>query len=85
MGELGAKIVADTFKRLRDADRFYFEWALPAGVVQEIKATSLGDVIKRNTFLQNVPDNTFKVLKSGSGSNLQTQGSVTSQMSNFFF
>lgn len=36
LGEVGAAIVAETFKRLRDGDRFWYAQAYPSEEVEEI-------------------------------------------------
>ena len=49
LGELGAKIVGETFRNLRDGDRFWYEGAYPHNIVNEIKSLSFSDIIRRNT------------------------------------
>jgi peroxidase len=48
------------FKNLRDGDRFWYENVYPAAVIQEIKSTTLGDIIKRNTGARFINVDTFK-------------------------
>ena len=36
LGEVGAAIVAETFKRLREGDRFWYENTYPSNEVEEI-------------------------------------------------
>ena len=49
LGELGAEIVGQTFRNIRDGDRLWYENAYPPSVVAEIKRTTLSDIIMRNT------------------------------------
>jgi len=48
-GETINAILIDQFHRLRAGDRFYFENALSQDLIDQIKATRLSDVIRRNT------------------------------------
>ncbi len=58
-GETIYTIMVDQFARLRDGDRFYFENAIAdQDLVDEIKATRLSDVIRRNTTAE-VQDEVF--------------------------
>lgn len=41
LGELGSLIVGQTFKKLRDGDRFWYEKVLNYNVLPEIKGTFL--------------------------------------------
>lgn len=58
-GELGATIAGEQFKNIRDGDRFWYEYAFPPEIVAEIKATSITDIILRNTDIKNMPVNGF--------------------------
>jgi peroxidase len=58
-GELGATIAGEQFKSIRDGDRFWYESAFPPELVAEIKATSITDIILRNTDIKNMPLNGF--------------------------
>ena len=62
VGELIYKVLKDQFERVRDGDRFYFE-ADPelSGVVDELKATTLSQIVERNTTIEGLPDNVFIV------------------------
>lgn len=51
LGELGGKLVAAQFKKIRNADRLWYENVFPPALVKEIRTTSLGDVIKRNSIV----------------------------------
>ncbi|OYP33908.1 peroxidase family protein [Rhodopirellula sp. MGV] len=59
VGELGRKIVADQFRRLREGDRFYFENVFSQSDIERIKQTSLADIIERNTEVTGLQDNVF--------------------------
>ncbi len=54
-------IVLDQFMRLRDGDRFYFEERLKdfPELLAEVKATSLSDVLQRNTGIDYLQDDVF--------------------------
>jgi peroxidase len=58
-GELGATIAGLQFTSIRDADRFWFESAYPPEVVDEIKKTTITDIILRNTEIKNMPTDGF--------------------------
>ena len=60
LGELGSRIVAETFKNIRDGDRFWYEGTYPKKIVREIKQTTFSDVIKRNTGFTNLAENVFQ-------------------------
>ena len=50
IGQTFGKIVADQFTALRDGDRLYFEnQGFEAQTLQEIKSTTLSDIIERDT------------------------------------
>jgi hypothetical protein len=63
IGPLLTAIFQDQFTRLRDGDRFYFENdpSFSPFEVSLLKATTLGDVIRRNTGITNLQDNVFFV------------------------
>lgn len=54
-------MVAAQFKKVRNADRLWYENVMAAypGLLREIKNTSLGDVIKRNSRVANVHSQSF--------------------------
>ena len=51
LGELGGKLVATQFRKIRNADKLWYEKVLAPypDLLKEIKNTGLGDVIKRNS------------------------------------
>lgn len=66
VGELFFHGLKDQFERVRDGDRFWYENdpSLSEAEVNEIKKTTLADVIMRNTTITGLQDNVFRV---GSG------------------
>lgn len=48
LGQLGSHIVAEQFKRTRDADSMWYEAILPKDLIDEIKGTTLIDIFQRN-------------------------------------
>ncbi|MDB5350210.1 MAG: peroxidase [Planctomycetota bacterium] len=58
-GPLIRAVLSDQFARLRDGDRFWYQRAFSDSTVRELDRTSLSDIIRRNTTLSNVQDNTF--------------------------
>lgn len=59
LGELGRAILADQFTRLRDGDRFWYENRFDGVTLDALRATSLSDVIARNTGVDNLQQNVF--------------------------
>ena len=51
LGEVGARLVAAQFRKIRNADRFWYEnmMAPYPDLLQRVKGTKLADVILRNT------------------------------------
>lgn len=67
LGATFTRIIVDQFARLRDGDRFWYQNALPATVVRSVQATTLADVIRRNTQLTNLQADVFLFRTSISG------------------
>jgi hypothetical protein len=67
LGPLFTEIVSDQFERLRDGDRFWYERDLNRRELAQVKATSLADVISRNTTTTNLQDDVFYFHTSISG------------------
>lgn len=63
-GELVMAIIEKQFKHLRNGDRFYFEndKAFTASEIEAIKATSLHDIIMRNTNITLMQPNVFEAM-----------------------
>ena len=64
VGELTSAIISNQFERLRDGDRFWFEWdpfftQLNPEMLAEVRNTSLSDIIRNNTTLTNLSSNVF--------------------------
>ncbi len=59
LGETFTSILMDQFMRLRDGDRFWYEYALDDSTVTQIDSTTLADVIERNTDVNGLQDNVF--------------------------
>jgi RHS repeat-associated protein len=62
VGETFWTILQDQFQRLRDGDRFWYENSqFTAGELDEIRNTSLADLILRDTSITSLPSNIFTV------------------------
>lgn len=62
LGELAFVVVARQFEALRDGDRFWYTRHLSEDEIAEIDATTLADVIRRNTSIgDELPDDVFHV------------------------
>lgn len=62
VGELFQAILVKQFEALRDGDRFWYERKLSNAELQEVQATRLSDVIKRNTGIgSELQNNVFQV------------------------
>jgi len=59
MGELAYTVIADQFTRIRDGDRFWYQNTFCGEELREIQATTLADVIERNTNLTDLRDNVW--------------------------
>lgn len=60
LGEIGIRLNSMQFKRIRDGDRFWYEYAYPSEIVEEIKNTSFADILRRNSCLSKQCDDAFK-------------------------
>ena len=60
-GECINAILYEQFTKLRDGDRFYFDWdpAITPAEKLEIKGTTLSDVIRRNSSIENLQNESF--------------------------
>ena len=63
LGELFHAITVDQFSRLRDGDRFWYERNLSAEKLNEVRNTTLADIIIRSTNVKEgeIQDNVFMV------------------------
>jgi len=61
MGELFTTINADQFRNLRDGDRYFYKNVYSGSELEEINNTSLSDIIRRNTDVDDIQDNAFRV------------------------
>jgi hypothetical protein len=63
-GESIMKIMEIQFTNLRDGDRYYYEIdeGLSEEEIQEIKATKLSDIIRRNTDITLMQDDVFRAM-----------------------
>jgi hypothetical protein len=62
VGELISTILINQFERLRDGDRFFYLNAFPHFQIRILEATTLADIIRRNTTIgREIQDNVFLV------------------------
>ena len=62
VGELIYTVLKDQFERTRDGDRFYFENDPDlSDDLDDLKATTLSQIVERNTTIEGLPDNVFVV------------------------
>jgi hypothetical protein len=62
VGELFYTVLVNQFERLRDGDRFFYLNAFPNYQIRILEATTLADVIRRNTTIsREIQDNVFLV------------------------
>jgi peroxidase len=61
IGEFFYTVILDQFNRLRNGDRFWyqFDFEFTTEEVAELQNTTLSDVIKRNTDIENIQSNVF--------------------------
>ncbi len=59
MGQLGRRILADQFTRLRDGDRFWYQRVFSGAQLASLENTTLADIIERNTGVRGLQDNVF--------------------------
>ena len=70
VGETFHTIIVDQFTRLRDGDRFWFEddpyFLANHGSLDELRGTTLADIIRRNTPIDDeIPDYVFTLASIG--------------------
>ena len=63
MGELNFTVIKQQFENLRDGDRFWYENMMASEEVMEIESTTLADIIRRNTDINDeIQDNVFMAM-----------------------
>lgn len=67
IGPLFTAVLVDQFQRLRDGDRYWYEYIYSGKELNYFKKTKLADIIKRNTSINNLQDNVFMFNASISG------------------
>lgn len=75
-GETIAAVLVDQFTRLRDGDRFYYRNVLTDSEISAIEATSMADIIQRNTDSRFIQDNVFTLKQMGSMQDDRMQGGL---------
>lgn len=67
LGEIAFLVVKRQFEALRDGDRYWYESSLTSAEIQEVEATTLADIIRRNTAIDTeISDDVFHVTGTGS-------------------
>lgn len=61
VGPLLFAIIADQFMRARDGDRFWYETMFDGEMLDALRNTRLSDIMLRNTGIQSIQANVFKV------------------------
>jgi hypothetical protein len=59
MGQLFQRIIADQFTRLRDGDRFWYENVFSGRQLDQIRNTTLADIIRRDSGTTNLQEDVF--------------------------
>jgi hypothetical protein len=59
VGPTFQRIIADQFERIRDGDRFWYQWTFKGAQLEAIERTRLSDIIRRNTSLTKIQDDVF--------------------------
>ena len=59
LGELGRTILVDQFTRIRDGDAYWYENRFTGDTLDALRATTLSDVLERNTEITGLRDNVF--------------------------
>ncbi len=62
VGELAFQVIRLQFQRLRDGDRYWYEWTFSPAEIADLESTTLADVIRRNTSIgAEISDDVFHV------------------------
>lgn len=61
IGDTFTAIIRDQFTRTRDGDRLWYENTFSADAIASINATRLSDIISRNTTVDTIQDDVFRV------------------------
>ena len=62
VGELAWQVIRVQFQRLRDGDRYWYQWILSPQEIADVEATTLADVIRRNTSIgSEISDDVFHI------------------------
>jgi hypothetical protein len=59
VGATFQRILAEQFERTRDGDRYWYEFTFGGRQLDAIRATTLADIIRRNTTITKIQDNVF--------------------------
>lgn len=59
LGETFTRILVDQFERMRDGDSNWYQNVFSGDQLQQLEATTLKDIIERNSGVQNLPANVF--------------------------
>jgi len=77
LGELNQAIMVDQFTRLRDGDRFWYQNVFTGDLLAELEATTLADVIRRNTTIgAELSDDVFQSLQGPASEDLPAASRV---------
>ncbi|EKV02658.1 Animal heme peroxidase,hemolysin-type calcium-binding repeat protein [Leptolyngbya sp. PCC 7375] len=76
LGETLTTILQNQFLRLREGDRFYYERTFSEPEIVAIQATTLSDIIRRNTDTTVIQDNVFSLSNSGTAGDDVLQGGL---------
>lgn len=61
VGELHMRMMIEQFERTRHGDRFWYERVMSPAEVEEVRNTTLSDIIERNTEIEHMQRNVFFV------------------------
>ena len=59
MGSTFQAIIANQFERIRDGDSAWYQQTFSGGQLQQLQATTLSDIIRKNTTVSNIANNAF--------------------------